>query len=147
VDEGEAPLPVYPRNVFKAQKLERLWPSHSVLLPCDGREPSKEYAPSFLLGQLQSKLDEPILYLLVESVCIPLELKSCQKIVCETHQISFTPTRRFEFPLKPQVQKKVKIDVTQDGRYHSTYAKGNLQFERVVTGWRTQSVLDLRLKK
>jgi predicted NodU family carbamoyl transferase len=30
---------------------------------------------------------------------------------------------------------------------HSTYAKGNFQFERVVTGWRAQSVLDLRLKK
>ena len=30
---------------------------------------------------------------------------------------------------------------------HSPYAKGNFQFERVVTGWRATPVLDLRLKK
>jgi hypothetical protein len=30
---------------------------------------------------------------------------------------------------------------------HSPYAKGNFQFERVVTGWRGRSVLDLRLKR
>ena len=31
---------------------------------------------------------------------------------------------------------------------HSTYAKGNFEFERVVTGWRaSRPVLDLRLKR
>jgi hypothetical protein len=74
-----------------------------VLLPCDGCEPSKEYAPSFLLGQLQPELGKPVLHILVETVCIPLELKGRQKIVCETHQIRLTLTRRFDLPLKPQV--------------------------------------------
>lgn len=33
-------------------------------------------------------------------------------------------------------------------RHHSTYAKGNFEFERVVTGWRaSRPVLDLRLKR
>jgi hypothetical protein len=41
----------------------------------------------------------------------------------------------------------VQVGVRQKWRSHSTYAKGNFQFERVVTGWRMQSVLDLRLKK
>jgi len=41
----------------------------------------------------------------------------------------------------------VKHKVTQQRRQHSTYAKGNFQFERVVRGWRTRPVLDLRLKK
>jgi hypothetical protein len=36
---------------------------------------------------------------------------------------------------------------TAGWRSHSTYAKGNFQFERVVAGWRTRAVLDLRLKK
>ena len=30
---------------------------------------------------------------------------------------------------------------------YSTNAKGNFQFERVITGWRNRPVLDLRLKK
>jgi hypothetical protein len=38
-------------------------------------------------------------------------------------------------------------NVRQKRRDHSTYAKGNFRFERVVTGWRTQTVLDLRLKE
>ena len=37
--------------------------------------------------------------------------------------------------------------IGQGWRHHSTYAKGNFQFERVVTGWRATPVLDLRLKK
>jgi hypothetical protein len=41
----------------------------------------------------------------------------------------------------------MKKDVGEGRRNHSIYAKGNFQFERVVTGWRTQTVLDLRLKK
>jgi hypothetical protein len=38
-------------------------------------------------------------------------------------------------------------DIAQHRRNHSPYAKGNFQFERVVTGWRGRSVLDLRLKR
>jgi hypothetical protein len=38
-------------------------------------------------------------------------------------------------------------NVRQKRRDHSTYTKGNFQFERVVTGWRMGPVLDLRLKK
>ena len=30
---------------------------------------------------------------------------------------------------------------------YSTNAKGNFQFDRVITGWRNRLVLDLRLKK
>ena len=30
---------------------------------------------------------------------------------------------------------------------YSTNAKGNFQFDRVITGWRNRPVLDLRLKK
>jgi hypothetical protein len=38
--------------------------------------------------------------------------------------------------------------VTEQGRDHSSYTKGNFEFERVVTGWRGMySLLDLRLKR
>ena len=32
-------------------------------------------------------------------------------------------------------------------RSYSTNAKGNFQFDRVISGWRDRPVLDLRLKK
>ena len=32
-------------------------------------------------------------------------------------------------------------------RSYSTNAKGNFQFDRVISGWRNRPVLDLRLKK
>jgi hypothetical protein len=39
-----------------------------------------------------------------------------------------------------------EVDITEQGRKHAPYAKGNFQFERVIAGWREQSVLDLRRK-
>jgi hypothetical protein len=46
----------------------------------------------------------------------------------------------------PPIERIIEKEIRQQGGNSSTYAKGNFQFERVVTGWRTQSVLDLRLK-
>jgi hypothetical protein len=59
------------------------------------------------------------------------------------------------------IQKWLKAGVSEDGpvvgdkaghtagsSYHSPYAKGNFEFERVVTGWRgIHSVIDLRRKR
>jgi hypothetical protein len=42
----------------------------------------------------------------------------------------------------------MQVYICQQRRNHSPYAKGNFQFERVVTRWRESSaVLDLRLKR
>jgi len=52
------------------------------------------------------------------------------------------------FPRHPEIERVVEKNVRQDWADHSPYAKGNFQFERVVTGWRASSpVLDLRLKR
>jgi hypothetical protein len=51
-------------------------------------------------------------------------------------------------PHHPEIKGIVHKEIGQDGADHSPYAKGNFQFERVVTGWRGSSpVLDLRLKR
>jgi hypothetical protein len=48
----------------------------------------------------------------------------------------------------PVLQKAVHVQVGKHGADHSPYAKGNFQFDRVVTGWRESfTVLDLRLKR
>jgi len=39
------------------------------------------------------------------------------------------------------------LENTSGGSAHSPNAKGNFQFERVITGWRGTPVLDLRLKR
>jgi hypothetical protein len=42
----------------------------------------------------------------------------------------------------------VEHQVRQQWRQHAPYTKGNFQFERIVTGWRTRyPLVDLRLKK
>ena len=39
------------------------------------------------------------------------------------------------------------VHIGQQGRDYSPNAKGNFQFDRVITGWRDRPVLDLRLKR
>ena len=55
-------------------------------------------------------------------------------------------TRR-ECPLQEELQ-TIQGPVRQHGGGHAPYTKGNFQFERTVTGWRTRfPLLDLRLKR
>src|ERR1017187_334896 len=102
--------------MFESQKLESLRSSLSISQPCNGREAPEEYAPSLLLGQLQSEFSEPLPYFRLEAVHVLSILKSRHEVVSETHQIRLTPTSRFDLLLKPQVEQKVKIDVTQHRR-------------------------------
>jgi hypothetical protein len=42
----------------------------------------------------------------------------------------------------------VEHDIAEQRRKHAPYTKGNFEFDRTVTGWRTRyPVLDLRLKR
>jgi hypothetical protein len=71
--------------MFEAQKFERLRPSQSVPQTCHACESSKEYAPSFLLGQLQTEFREPLPHSLLEMVRILSELETHHEIISETH--------------------------------------------------------------
>jgi hypothetical protein len=83
----------------------------------------------------------------LEAIHVLPELESRHEIISKTHQIRLTPTSRFDLLLKPQVEQKVKVDVTQHGRDYSPYAKDNFQFERRISGWRQLSLVDLRRKE
>jgi hypothetical protein len=50
-------------------------------------------------------------------------------------------------PLHPAVERIMHEQIHQDRTDYSPNAKGNFQFERVVTGWRNTPILDLRLKR
>ena len=47
----------------------------------------------------------------------------------------------------PSIEGVVQVEIRQQRRNYSPNAKGNFQFERVVTGWRGIRLLDLRLKR
>jgi len=101
--------------MFEPQKLESLWSSQSVAQTCYARESPKEYAPSFLLGQLQPELRKPLPHFLLEMVHILSELETHYEIVSETHEIRLASTLRFDLLLKPQVENKVEVKVAQHG--------------------------------
>src|SRR5215467_10628704 len=64
-NQGKSPRSIHPTDMFEPQKLESPWSSKSMSQTCHGCESPKEYAPSLLLGQLQSELREPLPYLLL----------------------------------------------------------------------------------
>ena len=49
--------------------------------------------------------------------------------------------------LHPAVERVMHEQIHQDRTDYAPYTKGNFQFERVVKGWRSTPILDLRLKK
>ena len=67
-NQGKSPFSIHPTDMFESQKLEGLRSSQSVPQTGHACESSKEYAPSFLLGQLQTEFREPLPHLLLEMV-------------------------------------------------------------------------------
>jgi hypothetical protein len=66
--------------MFESQKLESLWSSLPVSLPCDGREAPEKYMPSLLLGQLQPKFRKPLPHFCVEAVHVLAVLESHHEV-------------------------------------------------------------------
>src|ERR1700756_4384562 len=101
--------------MFEAQKFERLRSSQSVPQTCHACKSPKEYAPSFLLGQLQTEFRKPLPHFLLEMVHILSELEAPHKVISETQQICLPSTSRFDLLLKPQIENKVEVKVAQHG--------------------------------
>ena len=112
-NQSKSPRPIYPTDMFEAQKLEGFWPPQSVPQACHACESPKEYAPSFLLGQLQTEFREPLPHLLLEVIRILSELETHHEIISETQQLRLAPTLRFDLLLKPQIENKVEVKVAQ----------------------------------
>ena len=84
-NQSKSSCSIHPTDVFEAQKLEGLRSSPPVPQSGYGCESSKEYAPSFLLGQLQSEFREPFPHSLLEMVRIMSELETHHEIISKTH--------------------------------------------------------------
>jgi hypothetical protein len=132
--------------VGKAQKRERLW-----ALALHAGLPLRKSTKLNQLGlaRLQRKREfiESLAQNRLNSFSVFPKLEADYKVIDIPHQISLASQSRFDLPFEPEVQNLMQIQITQQHTDHSTYAKGNFQFERVVAGWRTRAVLDLRLKK
>src|SRR5438552_8631218 len=136
--------PLLPTDVGKAEEVERLRFPFSALLPVFGRERSELQQSRFLGMKLQAELSHSLDQFCPEPYGIRFRLEAHHDIVSKPHDDHVTaglfPTPR----LGPQIEHIVKINVGQQRRDHAPYTKGNFQFERTVTGWRTRyAVLDL----
>ena len=100
-NQSKSPRPIYPTDMFEAQKLEGFWSPQSVPQACHACESPKEYAPSFLLGQLQTEFREPLPHLLLEVVHILSELETHHEIISKTQQIGPMPRYVFAINTSP----------------------------------------------
>jgi len=114
-NQSKSPCSIHPTDVLEAQKLEGLRPPQSMSQTCDGCESSKEYAPSLLLGQLQTEFREPLPHFLLEVVHLLSILEAHHEIVSETHEVRLASTLRFDLLLKPQIKNEVEVKVAQHG--------------------------------
>jgi len=92
---------------------------------------------------LQVALRQPGLKLSFNSFSFVLGSAVYQPIICIP-----TPWEVEMCPRHPQIERVVHEEIGQDWANHAPYTKGNFQFERIITGWRTRyPLLDLRLKR
>jgi hypothetical protein len=82
-----------------------------VLVPFDGCKAPKEQQPSFLLGQFQIELRKTFPQLALEVLRVSQELEASHKVIRETHQVCLALALCFESLFKPQVERKVQINV------------------------------------
>src|SRR5579863_1870411 len=100
-NQSKSPRSINPTDMLEAKKLEGLRPPQSVSQTSSVSESPKEYAPSLLLGQLQSEFREPFPHSLLEVIRVLPELKTHHEVISKTHQLRLAPTLRFDFLLKP----------------------------------------------
>src|SRR5258707_849943 len=124
-DREASVAPLLPTDVGEAEEVERLRFPFSALLPVFGCERSELQQPRFLRMQFQTELPHSFDKFRPEPYAICLRLETHHDIVGKPHDDHVTaglfPTPR----LGPQVEHIMEIDVSQQRRGHSPYAKGN----------------------
>src|SRR5882757_9726222 len=137
-----------PADLREAKEGERFRLPFSALFPVSGREPSELQKPRFVGMQFQAELPKPLGEFGKKLFGIRFALESNHDVVRVPHD-DHIAVRLLSTPcLSPQIERVMKVDIRQQRRGHAPYAKGNFEFERVVTGWRgIHSVIDLRRKR
>lgn len=79
-NQSKSPRSIHSTDMLETQKLEGLRSPQSVPQTCHACESPKEYAPSLLLGQLQSEFREPLPHFLLEVVRILSELETHHEV-------------------------------------------------------------------
>jgi len=142
----EPSLPRLRAAMREAQKIEGLrFPvaTDSPILVCE----ATEFEESRFVGmQRQSEPREALAQVGEEAVSFHPVLESDDEVIGKAHDNDVALRVPRSPSLDPEVEDIVQVDVRQQRTPHAPYAKGNFQFERVIAGWREQSVLDLRRK-
>jgi hypothetical protein len=132
--------------VREAQKVEGFRFPVPAGAPILVSEATKFDEPRLVGMQRQSKSRETRAQFGEEACGFRPMLESRDEIVRETHDHDVAVRLRRSPSLDPQVEDIVQIEIGEQRTPYSLYAKGNFQFERVIVGWRAQTVLDLRRK-
>jgi hypothetical protein len=118
-------------DVRQSQKIERFGWSLPSIFPTLFGKPAELNQPRFLRMQFQPKSSQPLRQCCTETFRIFPELKRKNHIIGIADNEHLTS--RFLSPLvRPEIQRIVQVDVRQQGRNDSPYAKDNLTFERIL---------------
>src|SRR6516225_9173014 len=109
-DHGEASVPGFATHVLEAKKLKSLWPFRAPI-PVRGCSKAPEgEQPGFVLGQFQIESSEPF----SQSPLIAVRIFA---VLEESHEVSLAPSLRFDLLRKPQIERKVQVQITEHRRY------------------------------
>jgi hypothetical protein len=132
----------------KTKKVERFRLSKTTAFSIFSRKAAEFNQPGLIRMQRKRELFHPPPHIFQEPFRVSFVLKAHDNVIGVPHYDDLTAGVVFTPVIGPKVERIVKIDIGQKRRCHSPYAKGNFEFERVVTGWRgIHSVIDLRRKR
>ena len=117
--------------VGEPEKIERLWllTISRFVLACKPSEPKQLRLGGF---NFQVKLLQPVFQFLQKSFRFFTVLKANHKVIRIPEQVRFATALASKAALKPKVEHVMQVDVAQQRRNDSPYAKDNLTFERIL---------------
>src|SRR5215469_11475025 len=116
-DHGEASVPGFATHVLEAKKLKSLWPFRAPVPLRGCRKAPEGEQPGFVLGQFQIESSEPFSQLSLIAVRIFAVLEASHKVIGEPHQVRLAASLRFDLLRKPQIERKVQVQITEHRRY------------------------------
>ena len=129
------------------EKVKRLGSAQVTSMPCRRRKPAEFNQPCLVFMKLKSKLGQSSGQRHTHSLRIALHLEGQDEVVGIANQPQAAGRCAATPLLNPQIQSVVQEHIGKQRADYSPNTKTNFQLERVVTGWRGASVLDLRRRR
>jgi hypothetical protein len=110
----------------EAQKINRLWTSAALLARVSLGKATNVDEFGLRLRQGQAKLPQPLAQDLLDTKSIRATLETRHKVVDVSRRIGLAPQARLDHTLKPQIERTVQIQITQQTADRTTHLVGLL---------------------